>query len=95
MKVVDIADEIQLMIENLDLTSRNEQKHLESTALERACESLRSSGADVLGIQCDVSDKAQVEALAITAYEHFGNVDSLNTLKIIIFWEFRKWVVSQ
>ena len=34
-------------------------------------------GADVLGVQCDVSDKAQVEALAITAYEHFGNVHFL------------------
>ena len=45
---------------------------IESAVLERACESLRSSGADVLGVQCDVSDKAQVEALAITAYEHFG-----------------------
>ena len=50
---------------------------IESGALERASESLRSSGADVLGVQCDVSDKAQVEALAITAYEHFGNVHFL------------------
>ena len=31
----------------------------------------------MLGVQCDVSDKAQVEALAITAYEHFGNVHFL------------------
>jgi len=50
---------------------------IESSALERACDSLRSSGADVLGVQCDVSDRAQVEALAITAYEHFGNVHFL------------------
>ena len=50
---------------------------IETSALEKAAESLRSSGADVLGIQCDVSDKAQVEALAIAAYEHFGNVHFL------------------
>ena len=50
---------------------------IESAALERASDSLRSSGADVLGVQCDVSDKAQVEALAITAYEHYGNVHFL------------------
>ena len=50
---------------------------IESDALEKAAETLRAKGAEVIGVQCDVSDRSQVEALAITAYEHFGNVHFL------------------
>ena len=50
---------------------------IETAALEKAAEGLRAKGADVLAVQCDVSDRSQVEALAINAYEHFGNVNFL------------------
>ena len=50
---------------------------IETDALEKAAEMLRSKGSEVIGVQCDVSDRSQVEALAITAYEHFGNVHFL------------------
>tara|TARA_B100000686_G_scaffold334745_1_gene402418 strand:- start:1713 stop:2528 length:816 start_codon:yes stop_codon:yes gene_type:complete len=50
---------------------------IETAALEKAAEGLRAKGADVLAVQCDVSDRSEVEALAINAYEHFGNVNFL------------------
>lgn len=50
---------------------------IETDALEKAAEQIRSKGSEVIGFQCDVSDRSQVEALAIAAYEHFGNVHFL------------------
>ncbi len=44
-------------------------------ALERSCMELRSEGADVLGVPCDVSDPEQVSALMEQAVRYFGGLD--------------------
>ncbi len=46
-------------------------------ALNKATESLNSSGAEVLSITMDTGDPKQVESLATRAYERFGNVNVL------------------
>ncbi|MEY2930754.1 MAG: hypothetical protein RL033_1503 [Pseudomonadota bacterium] len=46
-------------------------------ALERACDELRASGTDVLGISCDVTDRAQVRSMLDRALQHFGRLDVL------------------
>jgi NAD(P)-dependent dehydrogenase (short-subunit alcohol dehydrogenase family) len=47
---------------------------IESGALEAAAESLRSSGAEVVAVVCDVTDPAQMDAMAHAAVEAFGAV---------------------
>jgi NAD(P)-dependent dehydrogenase (short-subunit alcohol dehydrogenase family) len=44
-------------------------------ALAATVEELRSRGAEVLGVETDVSDYASVKHLATTAYEHYGEVN--------------------
>lgn len=50
---------------------------LPGARLNDAVSELTQSGADVVGQACDVSDAAQVDALAEAAYERFGQVDLL------------------
>ena len=50
---------------------------VERAALEKAAASVRESGAEALDVVTDVSDPVQVEALAATAVEAFGNVHVL------------------
>jgi NAD(P)-dependent dehydrogenase (short-subunit alcohol dehydrogenase family) len=50
---------------------------IEPVALEAAEKSLKSKGAPVLAVQCDVSKAEDVEALANQAYEKFGAVHVL------------------
>src|SRR5438105_12303516 len=45
--------------------------------LDRACADLRAGGADVLGIQCDVTLQNQVDAMARGVVGHFGGIDVL------------------
>jgi NAD(P)-dependent dehydrogenase (short-subunit alcohol dehydrogenase family) len=47
---------------------------IEVDALEKAERDLRESGAEVVGVRCDVSDRASVEAAAERAFEAFGKV---------------------
>ena len=47
---------------------------VEAPALDRAVEELTDVGGDVIGVRCDVSDPAQVDALAERALEAFGAV---------------------
>ncbi len=44
-------------------------------AVETTAEELRSSGVDVLAVQCDVTRKAEVETLYDRAIEEFGQID--------------------
>ncbi len=55
----------------LVLCSRNEQQ------LENARRELAEKGADVLVVTCDVTDRAQVEAMVATIRDSFGPVDVL------------------
>lgn len=48
---------------------------IEQAVLDKACKELHQSGFDVLGVKTDVSDRAQVQALADAAWDHFGQVD--------------------
>jgi NAD(P)-dependent dehydrogenase (short-subunit alcohol dehydrogenase family) len=50
---------------------------IEVGALEKAEEGLRSSGAEVIGVACDVSDHASVVAASERAHEAFGRVHVL------------------
>ncbi|ACO79697.1 Short-chain dehydrogenase/reductase SDR [Azotobacter vinelandii CA] len=45
-------------------------------ALQHATESLEDAGGDVIGVACDVSDEAQVEALVGQAVSTFGRLDT-------------------
>jgi NAD(P)-dependent dehydrogenase (short-subunit alcohol dehydrogenase family) len=45
---------------------------IEVAALDAAAGEIRSSGADVLAVQTDVSDRGSVDALAAAAIERFG-----------------------
>jgi NAD(P)-dependent dehydrogenase (short-subunit alcohol dehydrogenase family) len=47
---------------------------IEEKALDGAVGGLREAGHDVLGVACDVSDGASMEALAARTVEHFGAV---------------------
>lgn len=47
---------------------------IEQVALEDAVEKLRVSGAEVIGVRTDVSDAAQVQALADATVERFGAI---------------------
>jgi NAD(P)-dependent dehydrogenase (short-subunit alcohol dehydrogenase family) len=47
---------------------------VEAAALDRAVSELRGSGADVEGVVTDVTDPAQMQALADTAVARFGGV---------------------
>jgi len=48
---------------------------IEAKALDAAAEKLRASGADAVGVPTDVTDRAQVEALADAAWKHYGRAD--------------------
>jgi NAD(P)-dependent dehydrogenase (short-subunit alcohol dehydrogenase family) len=50
---------------------------IEAEALEQAEAGLRSRGADVVGVRCDVSDRASVVAAADRAVEAFGKLHIL------------------
>ena len=50
---------------------------IEVDALEKAEEELRESGAEVIGVECDVSDHASVAAAAERTIEAFGKVHVL------------------
>jgi NAD(P)-dependent dehydrogenase (short-subunit alcohol dehydrogenase family) len=50
---------------------------IEVGALEKAEEELRAAGAEVIGVKCDVSDRASVVAAAERAVEAFGKVHVL------------------
>jgi NAD(P)-dependent dehydrogenase (short-subunit alcohol dehydrogenase family) len=45
--------------------------------LDRARQGLAACGADVLAIPCDVTERAQVEALVDSVTRHFGQIDVL------------------
>ncbi len=47
---------------------------IESPPLDIAVTELQAHGTQVLGVRCDVSDAASVQALAARAFETFGNV---------------------
>lgn len=47
----------------------------DAASLQRACSELRSSGADVLGVPCDVRDEGEVFAMVARAMERFGRLD--------------------
>ncbi len=47
---------------------------IEAGALESAAESLRAAGAEVVAVVCDVTDQAQVDAMAQAAVDAFGGV---------------------
>ena len=47
----------------------------DAATLERACAELRSAGAEVLGIPCDVTDSHQVPIAIQRALEVFGQID--------------------
>jgi short-subunit dehydrogenase len=49
----------------------------DAAELERARSDLAERGADVLAVQCDVTDPAQVERLVGEAHQRFGRVDAL------------------
>jgi NAD(P)-dependent dehydrogenase (short-subunit alcohol dehydrogenase family) len=49
----------------------------DAVALERARQDLEEHGGEVLAVQCDVSDRVQVEALVAQVHERFGAVDVL------------------
>lgn len=46
-------------------------------ALEHARERLEAQGAEVLAVRCDVSERAQVEAMVAQALDRFGRIDVL------------------
>ena len=46
------------------------------TAVKAAAQELAGTGAKVLGIRCDVSDDAQVEAMVKETVAHFGCLDA-------------------
>src|SRR5262245_29309929 len=48
---------------------------IEAKALDAAAAKLRASGADAVGVPTDVTDRAQVEALADAAWKHYGRAD--------------------
>jgi NAD(P)-dependent dehydrogenase (short-subunit alcohol dehydrogenase family) len=47
---------------------------VEQGALDAAVAGLKAAGAEVIGVRTDVSDRAQVQALADRAFGHFGAV---------------------
>jgi NAD(P)-dependent dehydrogenase (short-subunit alcohol dehydrogenase family) len=49
----------------------------DATTLERACDELRASGADVLGVPCDVTDTGNVFAMVEQVIQRFGKIDVL------------------
>src|SRR5947209_3106640 len=49
----------------------------EQEALELARAELASSGAEVLAVPCDVTDRAQVQRLIEQSIAHFGQIDVL------------------
>jgi 3-oxoacyl-[acyl-carrier protein] reductase len=49
----------------------------EAAAAEAVCQELRNAGRDALAVRADVSDEAEVAALAEVALAHFGRVDIL------------------
>ena len=55
--------------------SRVTMADIEISALDHAVDALRAAGADVHGVQCDVSDAAAVNALADAAESEFGVVE--------------------
>ena len=47
----------------------------DGVALERACEQLRGTGAEVLGVPCDISDEEQVRGMVERVAASFGRID--------------------
>ena len=45
--------------------------------MERTVEELKALGVDALGMECDISDKAQIDAMVAATVERFGRVDAL------------------
>lgn len=45
--------------------------------LRRAADSLRSDGAEVFAVRCDVSDRAEIERTIRAVTDHFGQIDIL------------------
>ena len=56
---------------NLVIASRREQ------VIQDAAEELRKTGADVLGLTCDVRDPASVQAMVAATKNEFGKIDIL------------------
>ena len=56
---------------NLVIASRREQ------VIQNAAEELRKTGANVLGLSCDVRDSASVQELVDAAKKQFGKIDVL------------------
>ena len=57
--------------DNLVIASRREQ------VIQNAAEELRKTGANVLGLSCDVRDSASVQELVDAAKKQFGKIDVL------------------
>lgn len=49
----------------------------DADTLERARQDLRDRGAEVLALECDVTDRAQVRATLDLALQHYGRLDVL------------------
>jgi NAD(P)-dependent dehydrogenase (short-subunit alcohol dehydrogenase family) len=56
---------------NLVIASRREQ------VIQDAAEELRKTGADVLGLSCDVRDPASVQSMVVATRKEFGKIDVL------------------
>ena len=50
---------------------------LDGALAQEKAEALKAHGVDALGLACDVTDTASVEAMADAAWAHFGHVDLL------------------
>ena len=50
---------------------------VDGAALAQAVEALRAAGADAIGVPTDVSDAAEVDALALAALDAFGKIHLL------------------
>lgn len=69
-----VADELATEGASLILCARNDEK------LQATCRSIRSaSGADILGIACDVSKTEDIDMLVAAGVESFGQIDILVT----------------
>lgn len=66
-----LADELTAQGCRLVLCARD------AAELDRAAERLRASGADVLTVVCDVTDRTQVAAMVQQALDRYGTIDVL------------------
>ncbi len=57
-----------------------------SGSIQSTLELIREAGGEAIGVRCDVTDEAQVEALMQRTSEHYGRIDILvNNAAVLIF----------